>query len=140
MKKHLIFSILSVIICNAVFSQSDEKANILAVEKSTADAFTKHNVVYLNAVFADDVSVISSKGESLTKQQLIQFVGNINSVVVTDLQVKIKGTIAIVTGTELETGKNDAGAYSNKYKFTDVLEKVKGQWQITATQATSMDQ
>ena len=60
--------------------------------------------------------------------------------VVSDMQVKIKGTIAIVTGTELETGKNDAGAYSNKYKFTDVLEKVKGQWQITATQATSMEQ
>ena len=140
MKKHLIIFILTTTISSAVFSQSDEKANILAVEKSTADAFTKHNVVYLNSVFAEDASIITPKGESVTKQQLLQFVGNINSVVVTDMQVKIKGTIAIVTGTELETGKNDAGAYSNKYKFTDVLEKVKGQWQITATQATSMEQ
>ena len=140
MKKLFVFIFFAMAAHNDVLSQNDEKANILAVEKSTADAFTKHNVVYLNAVFADDVSIISPKGESITKQQLIQFVGNINSVVVTDMQVKIKGTIAIVTGTELETGKNDVGAYSNKYKFTDVLEKVKGQWQITATQATSMDQ
>lgn len=131
---------LALSISMAAFSQNDEKANVLATEKSTADAFTKHNVVFLNAVFADDVSIISAKGELLSKQQLMQFVSNINSVVVTDMQVKIKGTIAIVTGVEIETGKTDAGAYSNKSRFTDVLEKVKGQWQITATQATSMDQ
>jgi ketosteroid isomerase-like protein len=140
MRKHLLFFILTATISTAVFSQSDEKANILATEKSTADAFTKHNVVFLNAVFADDASIISAKGETMTKPQLMQYVSNINSVVVTDMQVKIKGTIAVVTGVELETGKNDAGAYSNKYRFTDVLEKVKDQWQITASQATSMDQ
>jgi ketosteroid isomerase-like protein len=139
MIKHIAFFILAVATTSMVFSQSDEKANILAVEKSTADAFTKHNVVYINSVFADDASIINAKGESINKQQLMQYVANINSVVVTDMQVKIKGTIAIVTGVELETGKNDAGAYSNKYRFTDVLEKVKGQWQITASQATSMD-
>jgi ketosteroid isomerase-like protein len=140
MRKHVLLFVLTVVLSTAVFSQSDEKANILAAEKSTADAFTKHNVVFLNAVFADDATVVTAKGEIVNKQQLMQAVPSINSVVVSDMQVKIKGTIAIVTGIELETGKNDAGAYSNKYRFTDVLEKVKGQWQITASQATSMDQ
>jgi ketosteroid isomerase-like protein len=140
MRKHVLFFILTAIISSAAYSQNDEKANVLATEKSTADAFTKHNVVFLNAVFADDVSIITAKGETVNKQQLMQAVNSINSVVVSDMQVKIKGTTAIVTGIELETGKSDAGAYSNKYRFTDVLEKVKGQWQITATQATSIDQ
>src|SRR5881227_1744901 len=116
MKKLILFFVFAAI-SSAVFSQSDEKANILATEKTTADAFTKHNVVFLNAVFADDVSIISAKGEVMSKQQLMQFVSNINSVVVSDMQVKIKGTIAIVTGVEIETGKNDAGAYSSKSRF-----------------------
>ncbi|MEP6684985.1 MAG: nuclear transport factor 2 family protein [Parafilimonas sp.] len=140
MKKYVLFFVLAAIISTTAFSQNDEKANVLATEKSTADAFTKHNIVFLNTVFTDDVIVVTPKGELINKQQLMHFVTNINSVVVTDMQVKIKGTIAIVTGVEIETGKNDAGVYSNKSRFTDVLEKVKGQWQITSSQATSMDQ
>ncbi|MEO8712722.1 MAG: nuclear transport factor 2 family protein [Parafilimonas sp.] len=140
MMKQILFIFLTMVFCNAAFSQNDEKANILAVEKSTADAFTKHNVVYLNSVFTDDVIIITAKGEAINKQQLLQYVSGVNSVVVSDMQVKIKNNIAIVTGIELETGKDNSGVYSNKLRFTDVLEKTKGQWQIISTQATSMDQ
>ena len=141
MIKQTIFFISALIFCNMAFSQNDDKANVLAVERNTADAFTKHNLANINTAFADDASIINAKGELITKQQLMQYVSNINSVVVSDMQAKIKGTIAIVTGTETETGKDNSGsAYSNKSRFTDVLEKVKGQWQITASQATSMDQ
>lgn len=138
--KRTVFFLSALIFCNIVFSQNDDKANVLAAERSTADAFTKHNVVYINSIFSDDAVIITPKAELITKQQLVQYVPNINSVVVSDMQVKIKGIIAIVTGVETETGKNDAGAYTNKYRFTDVLEKIKGQWQIISTQATSMEQ
>jgi len=140
MMKQTIFFIAAVFICNAVFSQSDEKANILAVERNTADAFTKHNVVALNQIFTDDASIISAKGQKVTKQQMMQYVQNINSVVVSDMQVNIKATIAIVTGTQIETGKNEAGPYTNKCRYTDVLEKIKGQWFIIASQATSIEE
>lgn len=138
--KHALFIIATIVCCNTAFSQNDEKANVLAVERSTADAFTKHNVPYLSQVFTDDATIITPKGESVTKQQMFQYVSNINSVVVSDMQVKIKGIIAIVTGVETETGKNEAGVYTGKYRFTDVLEKIKGQWFITASQATPMNQ
>ena len=123
--------------CNVAFSQSDEKANILAVEKSTADAFTKHNLPFLTSIFADDANVTTAMGKIVTKQQLLQSVQNVNSVTVSDMQVKIINNISLVTGTGLETGKDDNGdAYSTKFRFTDVLQKTKGQWQIIATQAT----
>ena len=140
MMKQTIFLLATLFICNAIFSQSDEKANVLAVERGAANAFTKHNVVYLNQVFTDDASIISPKGQIITKQQIMQYVQNINSVTVSDMQVNIKGTIAIVTGVQTETGKNDAGVYSNKSRFTDVLEKIKGQWFIIASQATIMEE
>ncbi len=143
MIKRLLFIALVVASGTKGFSQSDEKAIILAVEKTVADAFTKHNIPALNAAFADDIAIITQTGESINKQQLLQYVNQINSVTVSDMQVKIKGNnnFAVVTGIELETGKDSSGsAYSNKSRFTDVLEKKNGQWTIFASQATSMNQ
>ena len=138
MIKQLLFTISALLICTAIFSQNDEKANVLAVERSAANAFTKHDVVALNSIFADDVSIISATGAVLSKQQLIQAVQNVNSATVSDMQVRIEGYIAIVTGVELETGNDNNGVYSNKLRFTDVLEKTKGVWKIISSQATAV--
>lgn len=135
MKKILIT--ISVFVCTiSAFSQNDDKANVLAAERNVANAFTKHDAVALNASFADDINIISANGSILNKQQVIQSVQNINSVTVSDMQVRIEGYTAIVTGVEDETGKNDNGAYENKMRFTDVLLKTKGVWKIIASQAT----
>lgn len=135
MKKILIT--ISVFVCSvSAFSQNDDKANVLAVERNTANSFTKHDVVALNAAFADDANVISANGSVLNKQQIMQSVQNINSVTLSDLQVRIEGYTAIVTGVENETGRNDNGAYENKMRFTDVLLKTKGVWKIIESQAT----
>lgn len=142
----IIFGVMKKLVCVffacvcsiAAFSQNDDKANVLAVERSAANAFTKHDVVALNTAFADDATVISATGDVLTKQQIMQSVQSINSVTVSDLQVRIEGYTAIVTGVEDETGRNDNGAYQNKMRFTDVLLKTKGVWKIIASQATAM--
>ncbi len=141
MIKQTLFIIIAVVFCNAAFSQSDEKANILAIEKSTADAFTKHNLVYLTSVFSDDIDVITANGDLINKQQLLQAVKNVNSATVSNMQVKILNNISIVNGVEIETGKDSNGsAYETKMRFTDVLQKTKGVWQIIATQATAMQE
>ena len=138
--KQALLVILSVLVYNVIFSQSDEKANVLAVEKNTADAFTKHNIVGLNAAFADDATIISATGEVMTKQQLLQTVQNINSASVSDLKVRVDGGSAVVTGIEIETGKDNNGiAYSNKMRFTDVFIKSKNAWIIISSQATSLE-
>ena len=130
---------MMVIACStAAFSQNDDKANVLAVERTLADAFTKHNVVNINAIYADDASIIKQQGELVNKQQLTQYVQQVNSFVLSDLQVKLKGSnIAIVTGIQSETGKDASGnVYSTKSRFTDGLEKKNGSWTIAASQST----
>lgn len=136
--KRILLAIVVITYSVATFSQNDDKANVLAVERSAANAFTKHDVVALNNAFADDATIISATGAVLTKQQILQAVQNINSVTVSDMQVRIEGYTAIVTGVETETGRNDNGAYENKMRFTDVLLKTKGVWKIIASQATAM--
>jgi ketosteroid isomerase-like protein len=138
MMKKILLAVIVVTCSVAAFSQNDDKANVLAVERSAANAFTKHDVVALNNAFADDATIISATGEILTKQQILQAVQNINSVTVSDMKVRIEGYTAIVTGVETETGRNDNGAYENKMRFTDVLLKTKGVWKIIASQATAM--
>jgi ketosteroid isomerase-like protein len=138
MIKKLLITFLTFVFFTAVFSQNDDKANVLAVERNAANAFTKHDVVALNSIFSDDVNVISATGAVLNKQQLLQAVQNVNSATLSDMQVRIEGYIAIVTGIELETGKDNNGVYSNKLRFTDVLEKSKGVWKIISSQATAV--
>jgi ketosteroid isomerase-like protein len=138
MMKRILLAIVVITYSVAAFSQNDDKANVLAVERSAANAFTKHDVVALNNAFADDATIISATGAVLTKQQILQAVQNINSVTVSDMQVRIEGYTAIVTGVETETGRNDNGAYENKMRFTDVLLKTKGVWKIIASQSTAM--
>ena len=136
MIKQVFLTLLTLAFYTVIFSQNDDKANVLALERSTANAFTKHDVVALNSAFADDANIISATGAIVNKQQLLQAVQNVNSVTLSDVQVRIEGYIAIVTGTVLETGKDNNGVYSNKLRFTDVLAKTKGVWKIIASQAT----
>ncbi len=136
MIKQVLFTVISLVFYTAAFSQNDDKANVLALERNTANAFTKHDAVALNSAFADDANIISATGAVINKQQLLQSVQNVNSVTLSDMQVRIESYIAIVTGIVLETGKDNNGAYSNKLRFTDVLVKSKGVWKIIASQAT----
>jgi ketosteroid isomerase-like protein len=138
--KKIICLIAVIASCNIAFCQNDETANVLALERNTADAITKHNVPNIIAAFSDNATIITPSGELVGKQQLLQYLPNITSVVVSDMKVVLKGPIAIVTGIQVENGKNDAGVYSNKCRFTDVLEKTKGQWKIIASQATLIEQ
>jgi ketosteroid isomerase-like protein len=138
MIKPVLIIFLNLVFFTTAFSQNDEKANVLAVERNAANALTKHDVVALNSIFSDDVNIISATGAVVNKQQLFQAVQNVNSATVSDMQVRIEGYIAIVTGIVLETGKDINGVYSNKLRFTDVLAKSKGVWKIIASQATAV--
>ena len=89
-------------------------------------------------MFAENVSIISATGEVITKQQLLQSVQNVSSTTLSGMQVRIEGNVAIVTGMEVESGKDNISIYSNKMRFTDVLLKTKNQWQIITSQATAI--
>jgi len=123
-----------------VFSQTDEKGIVLGIERSAADAFTKHNLVFLTSAYADNVHITTATGEVITKQQMLHSVENMTSASLSEMQVSIENNVAIVTGIKMTTGKNDNGAYSDKMRFTDTLLKTKGQWQIIASRATPITQ
>ena len=139
MTKQILLGVLLMIFTNSLFSQSDDKANILAVERSMAAALSKRDVVTLNNLFADDVTAINSTGDIINKQQILKSTQIINGVTLSEMQVNIKVNIAIVTGTEVVTGVDNA-PYTNKLRFTNVLERKNGAWMIIASQQTPIPQ
>ena len=139
--KRLVFILLMAVAVNTGFSQNDDKANVLAIERRAADAYSKHNIPGLISVFSDDATIITKNGQLVNKMQLSQVVQPINGFVVSDMDVKIKGNVAVVTGIQNETGKDSSGgAYTTKSRFTDVLERKNGVWVIVASQATLINQ
>lgn len=141
MMRRTLFTLLVIAYFNVAFSQNDDKANILAIERKAADAYSKHSIPSLLSVFSDDATIITKNGQLINKQQLAQYVQPINGFVVSDMDVKVKGNIAVVTGIQTETGKDSSGgAYSTKSRFTDVMERKNGAWIIVASQATLVNQ
>lgn len=139
MSKRMLCAVVMMACSIAAFSQNDDKANVLQVERSLATALGKRDAVTINSLFADDASIINSTGNIVNKQQLIQSVQTMNGVTFSDMQVKVTANIAVVTGTEVVTGV-DNGPYTNKLRFTNVLERKNNQWQIIAAQQTSLAQ
>ncbi len=125
----------------AGFGQTDEKGIVLGVERSTAGAFSKHDLVYLNAVLADNVTIITSEGNVITKEQFVQTAQNVFSATVDEMKVRLEGgVIAIVTGISTMAGKDGNGnAFTGKTRYTDILLKTKGQWQIISRQLTTIE-
>jgi len=138
--KNGIFTILTLISCNAVFSQTDDKGIVLGFERSVTDAFTKHNPVVLTSAYADNIRIITANGELISREQMIQSMQNVNSATVSEMQARIESNVAIITGIKTISGKTENGAFSNKLRFTDILLKTKGQWQIIASQSTAIEQ
>lgn len=142
MMKKIFFTLLIVSCYSAAFCQNDDKANVLNLERTVADALSKHNVPALNNAIADDATIVSATGAVITKQQLFQAMQNVNGVSVSDMKVRVEGYVAIVTGIETEQGVDSHGtAYVNKMYFTDVLTRDKSQkWTIISSQATLIPQ
>ncbi len=136
MKQFFGIILMSVCFINS-FSQNDDKANVLAVERTMAIAYGKHDVVTLNTVYADDASIIATNVSIITKQQLFKMVQTSNGFTLSELNVKAGGNLAVVTGVAVITGV-DNGPYTNKQRFIDMLERVNNQWRITYSQQTTV--
>ena len=58
----------------------------------------------------------------------------IQSNVNTDMQVRVYGNTAVVTGGLTESGTRNGTAYTDTYRWTDVFVKRGGHWQAVVSQ------
>jgi ketosteroid isomerase-like protein len=111
------------------------------LEQDWNDAVLKKDGAWFEKNFASDFSSISSvsakrfnKAEDIADS--IDAKLTMEVVETTDMNIRIDGNNAIITGIFRTKGKDDKGAFDRKTRYTDVWIRRDGRWQAWSSQGT----
>lgn len=98
---------------------------------------------WIEANYADDfigvssrTGKFSSKAEDLADAKAQKYKTSAASA--HDMDVRMHGDVAVVTGEYHSTGTGPEGAYNRRIAFTDTWKKVDGRWLVWASQGTAI--
>ena len=125
---------------SSVTTDSGTKAEILKIEKERNQAIVNGDAAALERMTSDDYTFITLRGELRTKAEIVQGfkTGSFHyeSRQISDLNVRVYGNSAVVTGRSIQKGSENGKDYSGDYRFTRVYVKQDGRWQTVALQTT----
>ena len=125
---------------SSVTTDTGTKAEILEIEKARNQAIVKGDAAALERMTSDDYTFITLRGELRTKAEIVQGfkTGSFHyeSRQISDLNVRVYGNSAVVTGRSIQKGSENGKDYSGDYRFTRVYVKQGGRWQTVALQTT----
>lgn len=141
MKRVVLPALAIFLFASAVFGQRSDKSvqEIRAVLKQWADSMVKRDMNALGKILSDDLIVTSFDGTTRGKKEELEVVKpnpnvTTHSVENRDVRIKIYGLTAVVTAlTEMLFIISEKTA-SSKFRYTAVLVKQRGRWQIVALQ------
>ncbi len=124
---------------NADAALSSEQ-EIKALEADRNRAILTGDAAALERMTSDDYTFITLRGELRTKAEIVRGFQSgsfkYDSRTISDLNVRVYGDTAIVTGRSTQKGSENGKDYSGDYRFTRVYVKQKGHWVTVALQAT----
>jgi ketosteroid isomerase-like protein len=116
------------------------KQQILDLEQERNRAIVKGDAAALEQMTSDDYTFITLRGELRTKAEIVQGFRSgsfhYDNRRISDLNVRMYGDTAVVTGRSVQTGRENGKDYSGDYRFTRVYVKRDGAWQTVALQTT----
>jgi hypothetical protein len=120
----------------AVTHQPPDSAGVQAVEDAWVAAGAAHDSTALACILADDFIDTDWQGALRTRAQMLRGLGRRPRMTqrITDWQIRLYGTTAVVRGTNIVT--DSTGAELIRLRFTDVLERRDGAWRAVAAQET----
>ncbi len=117
---------------------------LLYMEREWNDAEKRGDMTWFERNYADDATDTSSRTGALhSKEEEIASMKNdktvLDSLELSDMDVRVEGNSAIVTGINRVRGKDAQGQpFDRRVRFTDTYIKRDGRWQVWATQGTSI--
>ena len=121
-------------------SDTGTKAEILALEEERNRAIVSGDAAALERLTSADYTFITLRGEMRTRAEVVRGFKtgtfHYESRQISDLNVRVYGTSAVVTGRSTQKGTENGKDYSGDYRFTRVYVKQDGRWQTVALQAT----
>lgn len=134
-------------ICSHVWAQNQTgraavsaQEEIRVLEHERNEAILKGDAAALDRMTADDYTFITLRGELRTKAEIVKGFKSgsfkYESREISDLNIRVYGNTAIVTGRSNQKGTENGKDYSGDYRFTRVYFKQHGRWQTVALQTT----
>jgi ketosteroid isomerase-like protein len=120
----------------------DDAGTLLYMEREWNDAGKRNDMAWFERNYADDATDISSRSGAIhSKAEEIASMKDdkttVDSLELSDMNVRVEGNSAIVTGVNRVRGKDAQGqAFDRRVRFTDTYVKRDGRWQVWATQGT----
>lgn len=119
-------------------------AELTQIEHRLVKAWLDGDRNTVDSILASEWSVIDLTGHVLTKAQVMKELGSgdrrIESGSVDDLNIRVYGDTAVVTGRSVLAGTYQGKRASVTQRFTDVFVKRDGRWQAVASQGTQIRQ
>ena len=111
------------------------------LEQRLIRAWIDHDRETINTLLSDDWSVIDPSGQILNKEGVIREgfesgIRKIESGEIDEVNVRLFGDVAVVTGRTTASGSYQGERFSVKLRFTDVCVKRGDDWQVVASQGT----
>ena len=123
-----------------------EQTDVIAeLEQRIAQAWVNRDRAALEAILAPEWSVTDPSGHVLTRQQVLQQTFDsadrrIDTMTVDDVEVRLYGDTAVATGRTRATGNYRGTAAVVVLRFTDVVVRRDGVWQVVASHGSFVSQ
>ena len=138
---------LALLLWNAsIFGKSAADASreeIRALETARNEAIVHGDAAALERMTSDDYTFITLRGELRTKAEIVKGFSTgafkYASREISDLNIRVYGDSAVVTGRSTQKGAENGKDYSGDYRFTRVYVKQNGRWLTVALQATLVE-
>jgi ketosteroid isomerase-like protein len=149
MKRILVLAVLAMAASSVLLGQmaGDKSApkgkveqELIKLEQDRAQAAVRADTAFLEQNTADDYTFINARGMLRTKAQILADLKSgdvkLQSNDLDDLQVRVYGDTAVVTGRSTQKGQAYGQDASGQYRFTRMYVKRNGRWQSVAFQST----
>jgi hypothetical protein len=120
---------------------NETEREIRKLERELIEAILRRDSAFLDALWANNASLITAFGDLVGKDMMINFDEKlVNESIVTDeIEVRIYDRTAVVTGRATIRSRYEDLDLSGQYRFTRVYLKQEN-WRIVAYQATRIEQ
>jgi ketosteroid isomerase-like protein len=122
-----------------LISDEDE---VRRIESEWGDAFERHDMATLDHLMADEYILTDPLGNVRTKAESLAAIETsellFESTNSDDVNVRINGDTAVVTGRSTFKGRYKGWSMAGQYQYTDVLVKRQGSWKAVSSHITAL--
>jgi ketosteroid isomerase-like protein len=130
----------AVLVCLALRSAAQESApatQVRKLEEKWTAAYKQREIGILSTLLAEDFLITVEDGNTYSKQGYITHTADSSVKVevaeLSDLKVRVRGNLAVVTGAYHERGTSNRKPYEYHDRLTDVWVKSGNTWEVIAS-------